>query len=389
MNRHRAASLLPVLFAFVSLGTVACAAESESPSDVASRGPAAESPVDALAGSARTPAPAGDAAPAIGSETHAGTTPFPARLVVTEEANAKPVVYDVLSYDLGVEMATMTAGSSGLGAGKAMLLPLNVRVANAKSHLLAKDLFGVANVAKVVLERFDVTGKPIELATLELAAVTRSSATADGSLTDDFQIVGTKLSVSQGAARVTVDIKMNTAVCADPCPCALSGNTAKLGPYTQSGSLGAVPKGNTRIDSVVVELHQEGANPGAGAGASAGKPVLDGITLEGPLEASGVCAVYHAARGDHAPDVRIGVAGASAKGTAVETTTWNACLAQVERVVVSSSESGPQAQLHLGAGGLVRTDRAFDALGKQTSEAKTGWSFVTQQAITSCSALLP
>jgi hypothetical protein len=396
MNKTLAGSLLPVVFAFASLGTVACTADSASSSDVVAREPVAPSaPVEALAGSAKNPI-ASDASSLPGaSETNAGAALVGMRLVVTEVNSAKPVVYSVHEYDFGLDSEQAVASATtGAGAAKPTLRPLQVKLAvDAKSTVLSRSLYGTARIAKVSLERVLGNGTFEELATFDKAAVTRMDTNANDGVTESYDIEAATMTVKHGAARVTVDIATNTTSCAAPCPCQLSGGAGKLGPYTQGGPLAVIPKDSTRIDSLDVELHNTASAGGAG-GLAAGKAVLDNIELGADLETSAVCAIYYAGKGSHMDDVRVGVAGPSApKSSGAESTTWDACLATVKSVEISGASGGPAREaLKLAAGGLVRTDRPIDpknggvALGQ---DAKVGWSFVANAPITSCSAVLP
>jgi hypothetical protein len=389
-TRNLAASLLPVVFALASLGTVGCAADSETTDDVAARetpdAVAPATPALALAGSAGTP---DVAAVAPSPDAQVGTAGGSMRLEVTDSAG-KAVTYDVLEFDFGVDVGTLIGSATGgVSVSKPVLRPFNVVVRpNAKSALLAQDLNGAARLSTIVLQRVAADGTVSGIAQLEKPVVTRMLDVAAGSTRETYEIQTLALTAMDNGTSVTVDVSVNRTSCTSStggCPCTLPGT---LGPYTQAGPLGSVPKGSTRIDRLNVELHN--AVPvSASGGASASKPVLDGITFDAALETSGLCAMYYAGVGTHVPAVHLGVAGASKKGApVVESTSWDACLAGVTGVGFSSvSATSPvREQVKLVAGGLVRTDRTIDVLtGAQTGkDLVTGWSFVENRQIAAC-----
>jgi hypothetical protein len=389
-TRNLAASLLPVVFALASLGTVGCAADSETTGDVAARetpdAVAPATPALALAGSAGTPDVAA-AAPA--SDAQVGNAGGSMRLQVTE-MGGKAVTYEVLEFDFGLDVSTLIGSATGgVSASKPVLRPFNVVVRpNATSALLAQDLTGAARLSTIVLQRVAGDGTVSDVAQLEKPVVTRMLDVAAGSTRETYEIQTLALTAMDQGTSVTIDVSVNKTSCTSStggCPCALPGT---LPSYTQAGPLGSVPKGSTRVDRLSVELHNV-VTVSASGGASVSKPVLDGITVDAALETSGLCAMYYAGVGIHVPDVHLGVAGPSKKGVpVVESTSWDACLGAVAGVGFSSvSATAPvREQVKLVAGGLVRTDRTIDPLtGAQTGkDLVTGWSFVKNQQIASC-----
>jgi hypothetical protein len=390
MNRNIAASLLPVVFALASLGTVACTADAETADDVAAREPAlAIAPALALAGSAGP----STVAPAAPSEARAGATASTLRLVVTDKSGAI-ATYDVLDFDFGVDMAAGTSSlssTSDLSTGKPVLRPLQVVVRpNAKSAVLGKNLTGAILLSSVVLQRVDAGAKPVDIAQFDKPFVTRMTTDAGDDTRESYELTTPIVTAKQGGASVTIDLMKGTTTCDGTCTC-VKGALGVLGPYTQSGPLGTVPKGSTQVDHVSVELHNEALT--GGTGASTGKAVLDGISFDRDLESSGLCAMYYAGLGRSVADLSIGVAGpVQPSGAAIESTTWDACYASVKSVGFSGSSGEPlREKVGLGAFGLLRTDRNFDAItGVDTKQSTmTGWSFAQNKAITTCSAALP
>jgi hypothetical protein len=399
MNNVVGRSLLPVVFALASLGTMACTAEEAGPGDVATSdtsAPASPSPVQALSGAAGESR--ASAAELPGATIAEGSVFVSTRLTVIEDAvtPSAPVVYDVVGYGFGVDASVNvsdTGDMHGLVANKANLQAFTVNVRpNPTSPLLSQSIFLGHPIDKLVLERVAADGTSVTLATFEHAGVSQMSSVSDGSTLESYAIDARVLTMTQGTARVTVDVTHDQTTCADPCPCNLDGATGRLGPYTQSGLLGAIPKGSTRIDQVEVALHDLGSDM-SGTAASGGKPVLDGISFEAPLETSGVCALYYAGRSAHVRDVRLGVAApwAGGKSAPAESTTWDACVARVSSVSFGSGDaSSVYENVMLGAAGLVRTDRTFDASGMQVGKSVvTGWSFLSSTPVASCDLVLP
>jgi hypothetical protein len=396
MNRILQASLLPLVFAFASLGTVACTADSastESSEDVASRDPVAPtapaSMLDAIAGSAGNAGSATEMGIPTGGSALAADT-HTARLAVNEPGVA-PVYYDVVGYDFGVDAQPTASLGGSLSVVKPTLRPFTVSVRpSAKTQPLTARLFGATQgVLSVVLERIDAGGKPVALATFDRAGISRLVSISENDSVETYEINALSMTVTGGAATVTVNAATNHTTCADPCPCGV-GDSTKLGPYTQApaGVAALLAKGNTRVDHVSVALtNGTGSTPPAG-GSSVGKASLDAISFDRDLEVSGVCALYYAGNGDGVTDVKLGVAALSAP-KASESTTWDACYATVIGVGFSSSVSGPREKVVLDARGVVRVDRAFDFAGKPTGETTTGWSFALNQPVTSCAAVLP
>ena len=390
-TRNLAASLLPVVFALASLGTVGCAADSETSEEAATREPsAAVAPVEALAGSAGTPR---TGTPAAAPDAQVGKAAASLRLVATDKGNAT-ATYEVLELDFGLD-APRPALAGAKAVSKPVLRPLSVVVRpNAKSSLLGRNLTGIAPLAKVVIQRVAADGTVTDVAQLDRPIVTSMRDVAGDATRETYEIQAAILTATDKGTSVTLDLTTGEAACtaiSGACPC-VTANPGNLGPYTQGGALAFLPKGSTRIDELSVELHNETV-PG-GSGAVTSKAVLDGISFEGPLETSGLCAMYYAGKGTHVTDVQLGVAGpATAKGTPLESTTWDACLATVTSVgfSIGSPTEPARERVTLAAAGLVRTDRNIDPLtgllvGKPLV---TGWSFATNRSIATCSAAIP
>ena len=390
--KNLAASLLPVVFALASLGTVGCAADNETSEEAATREPsAAVAPVEALAGSAGTPR---TATPAAAPAAQAGKAQASLRLVATDKGNVT-ATYDVLELDFGLD-APHPALVGASAVSKPVLRPLAVVVRpNATSSLLGRNLTGITQLTKVVVQRVAADGTVANIAELDRPVVTKMKDVAGDETRESYEIETATLTATDKGTSVTIDVATGMTTCTattGACPCVMA-NPGKLGPYTQGGALASLPKGSTRIDELSVELHND-VVIGAGGGAGSSKAVLDGISFEADLETSGLCAMYYAGKGNHITDVQLGVAGATAaKGAPLESTTWDACLATVTSVgfSVASATEPARERVTLAAAGLVRTDRNIDPLtgllvGKPLV---TGWSFATNRSIATCSAAIP
>jgi hypothetical protein len=244
----------------------------------------------------------------------------------------------------------------------------------------------------MVLERVAASGTSVELARFEKVVVTRMSTAAGDATVEQYEMAVASMKVTEGAAQVGFDTTTNTASCTNPCPCQLTGSAGLLGPYTQGAAAASIASGNIRVDAIDVALHDDVVVSASG-GASASKPVLDGIDVVAPLETSGVCSMYYAALGAHVADVHLGIAAASVGASApVESTTWDSCLTVVSLATIAKGPSGPREQLRLQAGGLVRTDRTIDpATGAAVvgKDSTVGWSFIANHTAASCSGVLP
>ncbi len=388
--------LLP-LVSIAALATQACAAPAGEPSSEDAPGaaeihaPAAESDGDALAiaGSAGEIAPSGVAATlaAIGGARAGASNPDVVGQLVVPSRKA---TYDLYAYDLGIDAGTTIATGAGASAALPTVRPLTVLVEpKAGAPSLAAEVFGAGSLGDVTLMRRDPSGKWVELAKLRGASVTTAKTTVAGSTTAEQYAIGmTSLTVSSGASSVTVDLVKGSATCAAPCPCGTQSD-AKLGPYVQATDpTWTIAKGAARVDAIDVAVSTVTPPPDA-RDVKIPRPQLDGLSFAGPFETSGMCAVLDAAKGAHASSVKLGVAAAPAPGGAArESTSWDACLAAVKSVAISSAWNGAYETIDLGAGGLVRTDRTFDAYGKELSSKTSGWSFVTNMPLASCSEVL-
>jgi len=390
-TKNLAASLLPVVFALASLGTVGCAADSETSEEAATREPSsAVAPVEALAGSAGTPR---TPTPAAAPDAQVGEAAASLRLVATDRGNLT-ATYEVLELDFGLD-APHPALSGSKAVSKPVLRPLSVVVRpNATSSLLGRNLTGIAPLAKVVIQRVAADGTVANIAQLDRPIVTNMRDVAGDATRESYEIHTAVLTATDKGTSVTLDLTTGETTCtatSGACPCVME-NPGKLGPYTHGGALASLPKGSTRIHELSVELHNETA-PG-GTGLVTSKAVLDGISFEADLETGGLCAMYYAGKGSHVTDVQLGVAGpTTAKGTPLESTTWDACLASVTSVgfSIGSATEPARERVTLAAAGLVRTDRNLDPItgvlvGKPLV---TGWSFLTNRSIATCSATIP
>jgi len=319
------------------------------------------------------------------------------RLVATDAKSNATATYDVLELDFGVDApSAIGTATGGASASKPVLRPLEVVVRpNPSSALLAQDLTGAVHLSKLVLQRVAADGTATDLAQLDKPVVTRMLTAAGADTRESYEIQTATLTLKEKGASVTIDLVAGKTTCtaAGGCPC-VANNPGQLGPYTQSGPLGVVAKGNTRVDHLGVELHNEVVATSGTSALTSSKAVLDGISFDAALETSGLCAMYYAGTGIHVTDVHLGVAAPTqAKGTPNESTTWDACLATVVGIGFSSSSATEPVREHvkLGAAGLVRTDRTFDPItGVQTGkDLVTGWSFAKNAPIASCSEAIP
>lgn len=388
-TKNVAASLLPVVFALASLGTVGCAAESETAGDVAAREtPEAATPAEALSGSARAPRAA---APAPATAAQVGASQASLRLVATDKIKNVDVTYELLDYDFGVDApAPLGTATGGAAVAKPVLRPLSVTVRpNTKSSLLGRSLAGVAPLARVRLQRVAQDGTVTDVALFEHPFVSKMADAVGDETRESYEFQVGSLTAMDGGTSVTIDILTATATCSaltGACPCAPTMSAA-LGPYTQAGSLVTMlPKGSTRIDALDVEVHNDVV---IGSTGSASKAVLDGITFTAPVASVGLCAMYYAGKGARVVDVHLGVAAPSTPKVApLESTSWDACYAGVTGVGfrAGSAEEPVSETVSLGAAGLVRTDLTIDPLtGREVGKPLvSGWSFVRNTAIATC-----
>jgi len=391
MNRTMNASLLAAVFAVASLGTVACAAPTEgaASSDAPAAGDAV--PAEALAGSAG--ASQGNRATGLEGAGEIMAAPAQekgvAQLIVTE--GTTKTTYELLSYRFGVtSTSTLSSATGGALAAKPTLSDLVVKVRPSPSaKVLRANAFGGKPLSMQIV-RPGVKGATVEVASFGTARVNAVETSATSGAEETYSIAMGKMSLSHGGAKVTVDLVGGTTACegalGGACPCD-GGTAAKMGTFVQAPhSSWAIEKDATRIDHVDVELHNASTIGSATGGATAGKPVLDGITFGRSLETRGLCAVYHTARGNHSPDLKIGVASSTSTPSAPhESITWNACGAMFTGVELESTDTDTYASFSMMAGGLVRTDRSFDDVTfKLITTSTAGWSFTANRPIASC-----
>lgn len=142
-----------------------------------------------------------------------------------------------------------------------------------------------------------------------------------------------------------------------------------------------IAKGAKRVDAISVSVSNAGVQDPYGM--AAGKPQLDGIAMTSAFESSGMCAVYHAAKGNMLPSVKLGVGAPSSKEPR-ESISWDACVGYVKSVSFRSRFDAMEQNIELDAGGLVRVDREWSTLTGALSTSTTGWSFVKNAPIASC-----
>lgn len=378
MNRLLNASLLSVVF-LASLGTVACTAET---SEENAPSAATQSPAELLAGEGGT-----QTAPISGYATAQTITSGKASLVVDGAS------YDLLSYSFGISNHNSALpGGVDHGAGKAVLADLHVTVRPSANEAVLRRaiLVGESFVnARIVLYPTVAPGspkapKPIELAVFDNAFV-HAVATGGGGGTavESYTLSASKVTLSYAGAKVAYDAKLgvfdNDGACADD---------GVLPTYTQAnaGEPAKYPlvAGAVRVDSVAVAISN------TYSGTTGGKARLEGISLAGSLEKGGVCGFYYSAKGKIAAAAKIGIAGevGSKNPKAFESTSWTACLSGVESVQITSSGDGAPVQvLQLQAGGVLRTDRTYDAKSGRLNESSSGWSFVNNRSASTCAAV--
>lgn len=379
-------TFLPFVVSIAALATQACAAPAGE--EASSDAPPADTAIAAgeeghdalgLAGSAGEIAPSGvGATVAAMSGARAGSSnpDVVAQLVVP----SRKAVYDVFAYELGIDdVGTAPGGTADLTAAKPALRPLTV-VAQPKAGApsLANDVLFGGSLGEMTLLARDAFGKFVELAKISGASVQAVKTTASGNAAvEEYTLAMTALTVRSGTSSVTVNIATGSATCADPCPCGTQRD-AKLGPFVQATDpTWPVAKGSARVDQIDVAVSQTS------------KPQLDGVSFSGAFETGGMCAVFAAGLRAFAPAVHLGVASApSATGAAREATSWDACFTTVKSVSIGSSWKGAYETVELRAGGLLRTDRTFDAYGKETAKS-SGWSFLANAPIASCGDVWP
>lgn len=379
MNRHLNASLLSVVF-FASLGTAACTAETSE--ENAPSAATTQSPAELLAGEGGT-----QTAPISGYATAQTITSGKASLVVDGAS------YDLLSYSFGISNHNPAlSGGVDQGAGKAVLADLHVMVRpSANEAVLRRAILSGESVAnaRIVLYPTVSAGspkapKPIELAVFQNAFVNAVATGGGGDSTvESYALAVTNVTLSYAGARVAYD--MRRGVFESDGACADDG---VLPAYTQAnaGEAAKYPlvAGAVRVDSVAVAV----SNPNGAT--TAGKAQLDGISLAGSLEKGGVCGFYYSAKGKVAAAAKIGIAGEVGikNPKAFESTSWTACLSGVESVQITSSGDGAPVQvLQLQAGGVLRTDRTYDAKSGRLNESSSGWSFVNNRPASTCAAV--
>lgn len=378
-------------FALVSLAASACAAPSgPTEDDFGEPRHAADAPeaAVALSGEEGAAAPSAVFATLVGE----GVAKSPvAELRVL--AGGQETVYEVLAYEFGMNAASGSLGSNSgaIPTTTRTSRPLDVVVrAKAGAHPLQRAAFG-GSIEKVMLvdkgsEKEAKVKSTNALATFELPVVRSLAFDSADAAVETFEIAFGIVTVSRGAAIVTVNTQMNTVSCAAPCPCG-----SELGPYVQTSDASLpIAKGATRIDRLAVAVsHPSTSSTGSSksGGATAVRPQLDAFEIEGMLGESAVCALFHA--GNHDPSMTASVASPlSAKLGPRESTSWEACYASVEGVGFASSAAGPRFSVSFDAAGLIRTDRSFELeTGKLLDESAFGWSFATHKQISSCSAV--
>jgi hypothetical protein len=387
MNRNVIARvLLPSLFAFASLETIACSAPVASTESVTAE-PTTATPANdptALGGGAHVAnAPVVDAAGGEGALAASSTV---ATMSVFRSDGTK-VDYDVVAYALGVSKdVVIGSATTGAGGGKAKLEDVAVTIhPKAGVAPLLNSLFTGEAFDKITFSRPGAKAGSVEtFATLGEVFVT---ANGSGTAGDRFTLVPGVLTVAEGKASVTVDAIHNTASCDGSCPC--DAVTLGLGSFEQAPADFKVPANMIRIDSVEVDVSNAVAPSSAPAGAGAGKARLDALSIAGPSGATGMCAMYAVALGAHAKDLHIGVASLStstSKNAPPETTVWDACLAAPKAVTWSGSTgTSPVQTIDFAAGGVIRTDFPVDPVtGAPKQKTSSGWSFVQNAAIATC-----
>lgn len=385
-------SLLAVVAAFASQACAAPSSDDVSSDPMTPNAPAAASANETakafdLAGSfGERPATmsAGIEQPAIGQAN------------IGEEIHAQLFVesrkqtYDVLDYSFGAWNEGDISGSAvgAKAASSAKLSDLSLRVQK-KAGLpsFTQDLFTGKPIGTVTLRQRDANGKYIDVATFEGSAVVNVTAKPNGSELPSETVTMHMMAmrVVQGTSSVRIDAISGETSCfaaSGACPC--DGSAGQIGPYVQTSST-AIPiaKGAKRVDSIAVGVSNAVVmDPYAGMMMS--KPQLDGIAVTSAFETSGMCAVYHAGKGNMLPTVKLGV-GAPTTKEPRESTSWDSCATLVKTVTFSSRYDSMQQDITFTAGGLVRTDREWAATTGALTSSTTGWSFVNNAPIAACS----
>ncbi|MBX3207775.1 MAG: hypothetical protein KF764_22190 [Labilithrix sp.] len=381
-----ARSLLPLLFGLTSLAMSACA--DPTTSGDASDEPTAGEAADADATIATTLS--GDVGYANARElpkvdsVNSATAP---RLELFDPATGD--AFEVLSYEFGIENAiSARQAMTGAGAAKARLKPLKIAVRHVKarsSPFLQQLLIGKP-IDKLVLRQVDpkqVKGAGTEIASFHLAFVTSMQTDVEGGSVESYEIATAKvvlpLAGGKGADTVSHDQTTNSTAGSAFCGAA----TPTLGPFVQSDPGWPLAKGSVRIDRAEVKVANAIDIGNKTGGAGAATPVLEKFLVEGPMNATGVCALFYSGASLMTPTVRVDAASMDTKSAKPQVNlTWEACYAAVVDVTFKGrAAEEPRQILTLDAGGVIRTDRG-------ASETTSGWSFATKASMTSCSNML-
>ena len=298
--------------------------------------------------------------------------------------------YDVLDYSFGVASDADLSGAAGTAkvAAVAKLSDLNLRVQK-KAGLpsFTQDLFSGKPIGVVTLRQRDAYGKYVDVAMFEGTAVVNVVASPNGSdlPSESVTMHMSAMRVIQGTSYVKVDAMTSVTSCSSSlggCPC--DGASGQLGPYVQTAST-TIPivKGAKRVDGLFVSVSNAVVQDPY-AGMQMTKPQLDGIGVTSAFETSGMCAVYHAGQGNLLPSVKLGVGVPTATKEPRESTSWDSCATHVKSVSFSSRYDSMQQDITLDAAGLVRVDREWSATTGALTSSTTGWSFVKNAPIASC-----
>jgi hypothetical protein len=382
---------LPLLSLFAAFAVQACAAPtaddvSSDPMTPANEATAAaktdDGPAMALAGkfgeSSKTMS-AGIEQPAAG-QVNAGEEVH-AQLFI----ESRKQTYDVLDYSFGIASNAQVGDAFGTKlAAPPSLSDLNLTVVNkAGVPSLARDVFNGKPIGVVVLRQRDALGKYVDVAKFDGAVVTNVLANASGDIPSESVAIHMQaMRVQQGLAWVSVNAATGETTCSTSCPC--EATAGQIGPYVQTtSSMIAVMKGSKRVESLAVSVSTP-AIQDPYSGMTKGMPQLDGMSVTSAFEISGMCAVYHAAKGTALASVKLGVAAYSTKEPR-ESTSWEACFATVKNVSFSSRFDSMAQNIDLGAAGLMRTDREWSPVTSLlTSSTTYGWSFAKNASIAAC-----
>jgi hypothetical protein len=389
-NNVLAQKLLPIIFAASSLTAVACAAPtttsttSNETSSEESKTTNDTAEMTASEAVAKIPSSAmiGEQGPSDVAMPGETKELAPLQLYIPQLKLTYPVAGFAFSVSNPSSIGSATAGAT---TGKATFSSLTVHVQPTMGTAsLAVHLAQGTLLDKMILVRpAQGKSKPVEIATFGTVAIAQMFTTGQNQGLNEayeFKFGSLELKTPQNEI-ASLDVTKNLGEISTPSSCA-------YGPFVQAYPTWPVPAPGVAIDRFSLLMSNDASIGSAQGGAGAGKAHLDSLAIDSKFDKTGVCALHDLLTAANLGSMKFAVATAydQAKNKLAIPYKWESCMTYVTGLTFYGGGTDEIHQtIDFAAGGIIRTDATQQKTGDFVDGAPTGWSFINNTSIKSCS----